>query len=100
WEKDIELLSKARHFLVGKYRMIIAPHEISAKQIKNIRRSFFDCKTVLYSETDDALQNSDILILDTIGILSRLYRYANIAYIGGGFGKGIHNTLEPGSYGI
>lgn len=100
WGKDIELLGKARHFLTERYKIIIAPHEISAKHINKIKAAFNDFEIALHSKTDNDLEKKDILVIDSIGILSRIYRYAQIAYIGGGFGSGIHNTLEPGSYGI
>jgi 3-deoxy-D-manno-octulosonic-acid transferase len=60
-----------------------------------------DGKFVRYSEaTDKNVKTSNCLVVDVIGILSSIYRYANVAYIGGGFGVGIHNTLEAAVYGI
>ena len=58
-------------------------------------------KAVLYSEAPGTdLGKKQFLIIDSIGMLSQLYRYASIAYIGGGFGAGIHNTLEAAAYGV
>jgi 3-deoxy-D-manno-octulosonic-acid transferase len=99
WEKDIELLSKIKDSILNEYQLIIAPHEISKKQINQIFNKFNNREIIKYS-TWEKDGDFDLLIVDKIGILSRIYRYANLAYIGGGFGKGIHNTLEPASYKI
>ena len=64
-------------------------------------QKFSKYNPVRYSEANDAsLKNARVLIIDNIGILSSLYGYASIAYIGGGFGKGIHNVLEAAAYGM
>ena len=79
--------------------LIVAPHEIHAAHLQQIRRSFPGA--ILYSElaADPALRSS-VLVMDNFGMLSRLYHYASIAYIGGGFNSsGIHNTLEAAVYG-
>lgn len=79
-------------------KMIIAPHEINDKHLAEIRQRFPG--SLLYSQLPAGLAaNSRILVIDNIGMLSRLYQYAFITYIGGGFGKGIHNTLEAAVYG-
>lgn len=100
WEKEDELsvaLSKSN--LIGK--IIIAPHEIDLKKIKLLKLQFgSQCKLLSETTTDEDLTLLQILIIDQIGLLSKLYRYAKIAFIGGGFGKGIHNTLEAVVYGI
>lgn len=100
WEKDIEVISELQNILSENYKLIIAPHEISNKQTDLIKTKFSLSKITFYSKPDNELGNSHILIIDKIGILSRIYRYANLAYIGGGFGNGIHNTLEPASYSL
>lgn len=100
WEKDIELLSGSQNTLLKNYKLIIAPHEISGKQIDFIKTKFGLAVISFYSKPDIDLNKSDILIIDRIGILSRIYRYSSLAYVGGGFGNGIHNTLEPASYSI
>jgi 3-deoxy-D-manno-octulosonic-acid transferase len=81
-------------------RFIIAPHEITTSRIlqltSRITRDF-----VLYSQASQAeFTEKQVLIIDNIGMLSSLYRYGRIAYIGGGFGKGIHNILEAAAFGI
>jgi 3-deoxy-D-manno-octulosonic-acid transferase len=81
-------------------KFIIAPHEINRDHIKNFISGCHK-KVILYSSmTADEIPGADVLIIDTIGILSHLYRYATISYIGGGFGKGIHNILEAVTFGI
>ncbi len=84
-----------------EYKMLIAPHEIKKKQIAEIEGILKDQNILKYSElTEGSINNSRILILDTIGHLSASYKYADIAVIGGGFGKSIHNILEPCSFGL
>lgn len=83
------------------FKLIIAPHMINKEHIDDILNRFEDFNPVRYSEgITDKLQKSKVLIIDSIGILSMLYRYAHIAYIGGGFGVGIHSLLEASTYGV
>lgn len=98
WKADEELLSQIYTSLDMK--MIIAPHEVFADHIQEIQQLFPD--HVLYSKLKDnksSQHSAQVLIIDGIGILSYLYRYARVTYIGGGFGTGIHNTLEAATYG-
>lgn len=84
-------------------KLIIAPHDISTKHIDELLKKFKDYKPLLYSKlkpNSEKLSNSKILIINSIGLLNKLYRFADIAYIGGGFGLAIHNLLEPAVYGI
>lgn len=99
WEKDEELLSQYL-FYNKNIKLILAPHEIHKSHIDKIC-SLFKTDFVKFTEaTGSNINNKRIMIIDTIGILSSLYRYGQIAYIGGGFGKGIHNTLEAATYGM
>ncbi|EEI91425.1 3-deoxy-D-manno-octulosonic-acid transferase [Sphingobacterium spiritivorum ATCC 33300] len=101
WPDDEVLL----HDLAGQYgewKMIIAPHEIHDKHIQSIQELFpaalrFSGFSVYSPEV---IRSAQVLIIDNIGMLSSLYGYGNVAYIGGGFGAGIHNTLEAATYGI
>jgi len=99
WLPDEKLLVS----LTKKYpdwKLIIAPHEIGQSHIQEIERLF--PKAVKFSNLQPStfkLQPS-ILIIDNIGMLSSLYQYAKMAYIGGGFGVGIHNTLEAAAFGL
>ena len=82
-------------------KSILAPHDISESFITNLKREYAN-NCIKYSDLkneDDFKKN--ILIIDSIGILKYLYRYANIAYVGGGMGnKGLHNILEPAVFSI
>jgi len=82
------------------YRFVIAPHEVNSGRIDQIRLKFQKFGVQLWSEYDSRIRETRILILNTIGILSKSYRYGYFAYIGGGFGSEIHNILEPVSYNI
>lgn len=79
--------------------VIIAPHDVSTPMVKEIR-AMLTLPSVLYSEPEKSAVSARILLVDRIGLLNRIYRYAWLSYIGGGFGKSIHNTLEPAVYGI
>lgn len=100
WQKDINLLSEVDESFWRDYKMIIAPHEPSENQINHIQKKFYGKNIVKYSDKQSDFASAEILIIDTIGILSRLYRYARLAYIGGGFSDSIHSTLEPSAYHI
>ena len=99
-EDEIELLHYIK--MHPEIKFIIAPHEVDPGNLERLRKSF---RNALFfsslSETEkDASKNIHVLVIDNIGMLSRLYKYATIAYIGGGFGKeGIHNVLEAAVYG-
>ena len=81
-------------------KLIIAPHEIHRKHLLYIQ-SLLSRPSIRLSEVDEeTLLTNDCLIIDSFGLLSSIYRYGHVAYIGGGFGKGIHNTLEAAVYGI
>ena len=101
WPPDEEIIL---NYFQGKpeLKLIIAPHDISKKHIEEIQSKFSAFKIAIYSQSGDAkeIHNCQILIIDSIGLLNKIYRYAEIAYIGGGFGVGIHNLLEPAVYGI
>ncbi len=99
WKKDIELLASQQDLIFEKYKMIIAPHTPTQKQIDIINSAFKGRAISYYSKVNNEnLSRYDILVIDVVGILSKIYRYGNLAYIGGGFGAGIHNTLEPAAY--
>ncbi len=79
-------------------KLIIAPHEVGQRHLSDIRAALnsINIKAINYSEITERtdLERYNVLVIDSIGLLNKLYAYANIAYIGGGFGSGIHNTLE------
>src|SRR5690606_39666103 len=80
---------------------VIAPHNIKSEQIQSLK-SQINRPVVLFSEKEGKnLSDFEVLIIDTIGILTKIYSYADIAYVGGGFGNpGVHNILEPATFGI
>ena len=99
WPEDIELLLPIINNPEVKLKFIIAPHEVEKAKIKKICdgiKSDFQ----LYSNTNiETVQLSKVLIIDNIGMLSSLYQYGEIAYIGGAFGEGVHNILEAATFG-
>lgn len=101
WPKDEELLINYINQSSEEIKFIIAPHNIKEEQISNLK-SQITKKTVLFSEKNNLdLSNFNVFIIDTIGILTKIYSYADIAYVGGGFGNpGVHNLLEPATFGI
>ena len=99
WPKDEELLVRYLK-LHPDVKMILVPHEIHAAHIMGISK-LLDGNFVRYTEATDAnVQTTNCLVVDTIGLLSSIYRYAHVAYIGGGFGVGIHNTLEAAVWNV
>jgi 3-deoxy-D-manno-octulosonic-acid transferase len=82
-------------------KFIIAPHNIKADQLVQLKSSIHK-KTILFSEKEHVdVSNFGVFIIDTVGILTKIYSYADIAYVGGGFGNpGVHNILEPATFGI
>lgn len=101
WPKDEALLIEYINQAPENVKFIIAPHNIKTEQIANLK-SQIKKSTVLFSEKDNKdLSNYNVFIIDTIGILTKIYSYGTIAYVGGGFGNpGIHNILEPATFGI
>ncbi|HAN19093.1 MAG: 3-deoxy-D-manno-octulosonic acid transferase [Bacteroidetes bacterium GWC2_33_15] len=102
WQPDEEIVLTYYNQNKNLFKLIIAPHEIENENINRIIKSVLPGKKVLkYSEANESnIELADILIIDSIGLLSSLYKYGDIAYIGGGFGKGIHNILEAATFGL
>ncbi len=98
WPQDDDLLLEWLQLQSGKTKLVLVPHEV------NKCTALLDkCKGngVLYATANDSeLQQKNVLIINTIGLLKYIYAYGNIAYVGGGFGNGIHNILEPLAYKI
>jgi 3-deoxy-D-manno-octulosonic-acid transferase len=102
WPKDEALLAEYINQSPSTVKFIIAPHNIKQDQISNLK-SQITKSTVLFSEKDNIkdLSNYNVFIIDTVGLLTKIYSYGTIAYVGGGFGNpGIHNILEPATFGI
>ncbi|WP_445455670.1 3-deoxy-D-manno-octulosonic acid transferase [Flavobacterium sp. HNIBRBA15423] len=111
WPKDEKILIEYINQAPDDVKFIIAPHNIKADQIKGLQNSITK-KTILFSEKEEILKqvqndksislaNFQVFIINTIGILTKIYSYADIAYVGGGFGNpGVHNILEPATFGV
>lgn len=99
WKEDEVILKQVHDSLSNNWKLIIAPHEIHTKHIIEILEQY-EGEAVLWSEFEKDYYDQKILVIDSIGILSRIYKYADVAYIGGGFNKsGIHNLLEAAVFG-
>ena len=98
WPEDEVFLLKVLKQLPAHWKLIIVPHEVHESHIKAVEQ-LYSGESVTYSEL---IGNADrrVLIVDKIGLLLQLYQYGDVAWIGGGFGKGIHNTLEAAVYGM
>jgi 3-deoxy-D-manno-octulosonic-acid transferase len=101
WPKDEALLAEYINQAGEDVKFIIAPHNIKTDQIASLKAQITK-STVLFSEKKDKdLSSYNVFIIDTIGLLTKIYSYGTIAYVGGGFGNpGIHNILEPATFGI
>ena len=101
WPKDENLLVNYINNASDEIKFIIAPHNIKTEQISSLK-SQITKSSVLFSEKSNVdLSNFNVFIIDTIGILTKIYSYADIAYVGGGFGNpGVHNILEPATFGV
>ncbi len=101
WQQGEEIISNYINQNKHSAKYLIAPHLVDNKHVQNIKNSI-DKKVILFSEitTKTKLSDYDVLILNTIGILNKTYKYADIVYIGGGFGKSIHNIQEPAVFGV
>ena len=97
WPEDEQFLKEVIDALPAEWKLILVPHEVHDVQINRIKALFGDSVTWSGWETG---VHAKVLIVDQIGLLLQLYSYARVAWIGGGFGKGIHNTLEAAVHGV
>lgn len=98
WVKDEILIAR----YINQHpdvKIIIAPHEVHEEHVLKLE-SLFHVPKFRYTQAPHNVEDFQVMVVNTIGLLSSLYRYGNIAYIGGGFGKGIHNTLEAATFGM
>ena len=98
WPMDEEIIIKYINENPNKYKYLIAPHNIGENHLKKIEK-LLNVPFQRYSSYKKE-EASRVLILDTIGMLSRVYKYASVAYIGGAFKEGLHNILEPAAYSV
>ena len=102
WPEDEKLVAG----LVTQYpnwKFIFAPHEVSEEKVNKLVGLLPDASAIRYSQISNLtsqISNLKIIVIDNIGILSSVYQYGDIAFIGGGFGAGIHNTLEAAAFGL
>jgi 3-deoxy-D-manno-octulosonic-acid transferase len=102
WTEDEKILPEVCEVILQEnIKLIIAPHEVNTQHTSQILNNFAKFNVGLFSSInkEDAHKYS-ILVIDSIGKLMSIYNYANYAFVGGGFGKGIHNTLEPACFGL
>ncbi len=100
WPDDMEVLLPFINENKDRLKFIIAPHEITPDFIRDIEEGV-DGKTVRYSNGDNAsIEDAAVMIIDNVGLLSRLYRYGEFAFVGGAYGDGLHNILEAACYGV
>ena len=99
WHQDEEIISRYINQYPDRMKWVFAPHEIDKANIERLEK-LFRTKVAKFSGFTEKSADARVLIIDNIGMLSSAYRYAHIAEIGGGFGKGIHNVLEAACCGI
>ena len=97
WKADESVYLPFLNAYKGNMKFVIAPHQVGDKNQINTLKEAIKKPTILFSEAQDKdLSAYQVLIIDTIGLLTRIYSYASVAYVGGGMGtKGLHNVLEP-----
>lgn len=99
WRHDEEIMAEYINNFPDRIKWIFAPHEIDNQNIERLEK-LLKVKHARFSEKRSDFNDVRVLIIDNIGLLSSAYRYAHIALVGGGFGKGIHNVLEPACWGL
>lgn len=100
WQPEEKILEKMMKKQWKHLKLIIAPHDVSEPHILQIEKQFPN-QTIRYTEaTPENIVDKNILLINNIGILNKIYRYADTAFIGGAFGKGLHNILEAACYGV
>ncbi|WP_321319853.1 glycosyltransferase N-terminal domain-containing protein [Labilibaculum sp.] len=100
WPKDEENLIKYINSSENNYKYIIAAHEVDENHIKSIVDQIEKPWVRYTNASKEEIKIAEVLVIDCIGVLSSLYRYGDVSYIGGGFGRGIHNTLEAATFGL
>jgi len=99
WKQDEEIICGYINKYPGKVKWVFAPHEVNMGNIERLEK-LISVNHVRFSQFSEDKSDARVMIIDNVGMLSSAYRYAYIAVVGGGFGKGIHNILEPASWGV
>lgn len=100
WPPDENLILALMKNPPVKIKLIIAPHEVDEPRIQQLHKDFGKSAVRMSKTNPEEARNAQILIVDSVGMLSHLYRYGHFAYIGGGFGVGTHNILEAATFGL
>jgi len=98
WSAEEDMLTSHLSWILNHYKVLIAPHDVSLTHIQEMKSKLSAAKINLWSDPQN--NSSQILIIDSIGVLSSAYQYGDVAFIGGGFGKGLHNILEAATFGM
>ena len=100
WPQDMDVILPVLNKMANRPKVMVVPHEIDFEHIETWR-STFGGKSICFSEAEEETVNQyDMLIIDNVGMLSVLYQYADVAWIGGAYGKGLHTTLEAATFGM
>ncbi|TYZ07837.1 3-deoxy-D-manno-octulosonic acid transferase [Hymenobacter lutimineralis] len=100
WPEDLPVLTPLLQQYQKQLRFIVAPHEISETNLRLVEEAL-PGRVVRYSAANaSTVAQARVLLMDNVGLLSQLYRFGHFAYIGGAFGKGLHNTLEAAAFGL
>lgn len=99
WRPDEEIMAGYINKHPERLKWIFAPHETDPENIERLMK-LFSVKCIRFSSFSAEFSDARVMIIDNVGMLSSAYRYAYIAGVGGGFGKGIHNILEPACWGV
>lgn len=102
WLSDVEVLAPALRWLVrdADWKILIAPHEIDEETLKSLSKALAPLDVSRYTRYQTEAQAPEVLLIDTMGMLSMLYAYGDLSYVGGAFGKGLHNTMEAAAHGL
>ena len=101
WKKDEEMFSNLLNKgNLNNFKLIIAPHNLKENDLVSLQKSI-DQKSIRFSQlTEENAADTNVVIVDTMGDLTSIYSYGDIAYVGGGFNASVHNVLEPAVYGM
>ncbi len=100
WPEDLPALGPLLHRYAGQIRVLLAPHEITEAHLQQVE-AVLPGQVLRYSQAQaGTVAGARLLLFDNVGLLSQLYRFGRFAYVGGAFGKGLHNTLEAAAFGL
>lgn len=100
WSSDMQYLNGVINKSAVGIKFIVAPHEVHAQSIATLKKGLNRKLACISQDNEQTITKADVLIIDTIGMLSSIYQYGDFAYIGGAFGDGLHNILEAVTFGL